>query len=95
MERAVVGGLIAAAFLWIVSGAGILYAVLAGLMTACLLSQLGPRSLIEKVGAGMTAGLIAWAAGPGSGDGPGTFRYMLGWLLASSALAAYVHPRAE
>ena len=95
MERGTVGGLIAAAFLWIVAGAGFLYAIIAGLMTACLVSQLGPRSLVEKVGAGMTAALIAWAAGPGSGGGPGIVRYMLGWLLASSALAAYVHPRAE
>jgi hypothetical protein len=93
--RTFVGGLIAGAVLCVLAGVNLIGAAIAGLLAAALMRQLGPRSLAEKVGAGMTAALIAWAAGPGSGAGPGFLRYLLGWLAASSALAAYLHPRAE
>jgi hypothetical protein len=93
--RNFVGGLIAGAILWIVAGAGFFGGAVAGLLVAWLMLQLGPRSIAEKVGAGMTAALIAWAAGPGSGAGPGFLRYLVGWFAASAAAAAYLHPRAE
>jgi hypothetical protein len=93
--RVIVGGLIAGGFLWILAGAGLIGGAIGGVFAASLMLQLGPRSIVEKVGAGMTAALIAWAAGPGSGAGPGFLRYLFGWLLASAALAAYLHPRSE
>jgi hypothetical protein len=92
--RILVGGLIAGAILLALSGTGG-YGLIAGVLTASLMVQLGPRSLAEKAGAGMTAALIAWSAGPGYGASVGFLRYMLGWALASSALAYYLHPKSE
>jgi hypothetical protein len=93
--RIIVGGLLAGIFLWIVAGAGLVGGVFGGVFMASLMVQLGPRSIAEKVGAGLTVALIAWAAGPGSGAGPGLMRFLFGWLLASSAAAVYLHPRSE
>jgi hypothetical protein len=92
--RTFVGGLIAGVILWIFSGTGG-YGLIAGWFTAALMLQLGPRSLAEKVGAAMTAAMIAWAAGPGYGAHVGFVRYLFGWLIASSALAYYLHPKSE
>lgn len=93
--RVWVGGLAAGAILAVVSGVGFLGGLLAGLLTASLMLQLGPRSLVEKVGAALTAALIAWTAGPGAGAGAGALRYALGWLAASGALAWFLHPKTE
>lgn len=93
--RVLTGGLIAGAILWMVAGAGLFGGLVAGLLAASLMLQLGPRSLAEKVGAAMTAALIAWAAGPGAGADIGLIRYLFGWLAASSALAYALHPKAE
>jgi len=93
--RVIVGGLIAGIILCVFSGVGLINGRIAGVVAASLMLQLGPRSIVEKVGAGMTAALVAWAAGPGYGAHVGFLRYMFGWLAASSALAAYLHPRSE
>jgi hypothetical protein len=95
MSRRVIGGLVGGALLCALAGAGLIEGVIAGLLTTSLLAQLGPRSLVEKVGAAMTAALIAWAAGPGRGAGPGFVRYLLGWLVASSVIAYGLHPTSE
>jgi len=93
--RIFVGGIVAGAVLFAFAGTNPIYGVIAGWLAASLMLQLGPRSMAEKTGAGLTAALIAWAAGPGSGAGPGLVRFMLGWLAASCVLAYCVHPRAE
>lgn len=93
--RVLAGGLIAGGILWMVAGADIIGGLVAGLLTASLMRQLGPRSLAEKVGAAMTAALIAWAAGPGAGADIGLIRFLFGWLLSSSALAYVLHPKTE
>lgn len=93
--RVLTGGLIAGGIIWMVAGAELIGGMIAGLLVASLMLQLGPRSLVEKVGAAMTVALIAWAAGPGAGSDIGLIRYLFGWLAASSALAYVLHPKTE
>ena len=70
--------------------------VLTGALATFLLLQLGPRSILEKAGALLTAAAIAWLAGPRAPlPSQSLFGYFMGWTLASTALAAYLHPRAE
>ena len=68
----------------------------AGALATYLLMQLGPRSIVEKIGALMTVALIAWLAGPRAATrGDSLFGYLFCWALASTALAFYLHPRSE
>jgi hypothetical protein len=94
--RVLVGGLIAGVILYFVPGLHSGPAcVVAGILLACLMLQLGPRSLVEKVGAGLTAALIAWTGGPRAAAGQSLIWHLLGWTAASSALAWYLHPKSE
>lgn len=94
--RALVGGLIAGVILYFVPGLHSGPAcVLTGVLLACLMLQLGPRSLVEKVGAGLTAALIAWLGGPRAAAGQSFVWHMIGWTLASSAVSYYLHPKSE
>lgn len=96
MKRFFVGALIAGVILAIIPGnrSG-LACLLAGGFAAFLVLQLGPRSVVEKVGALLTAAAIAWLAGPAASTGQSLFAHFVGWALAGTALAVYVHPRAE
>jgi|CXWL01.1.fsa_nt_gi hypothetical protein len=68
----------------------------AGALSTYLLMLLGPRSIVEKIGALMTVALIAWLAGPRAATrADSLFGYLVGWALASTALAFYLHPRSE
>jgi hypothetical protein len=69
--------------------------IAAGVLAVFALAQLGPRSIVEKVGLLMTASMIAWVAGPSPARGASLFSHLSGWLAASTALAIYVHPRGE
>lgn len=94
--RVLVGGLIAGVILYIVPGLHSGPAcILAGILAALLLLQLGPRSIVEKVGALLTAALIAWIAGPRAAYGQNLFWHLFGWLAAGTALAFYLHPKSE
>jgi hypothetical protein len=92
--RIVIGGLIAGLILYVVPGLHSGPACLiAGMLTAYLLLQLGPRSLVEKIGAVMTVALLAWVAGPRAAAGQSLAWHLLGWFAAGTALAFYLRPR--
>lgn len=94
--RVLVGGLIAGVILYLVPGVRSGPAcVIAGVLAAWLMLQLGPRSIVEKVGAALTAALIAWVAGPRAAYGQSLFWHLAGWTAASAALAFYLHPKSE
>ncbi len=95
MSRLLVGALICGLLLSPFSDRSTPSCVLAGLFAAFLLLQLGARSVVEKVGALLTAASIAWLAGPRAPYGQSLFTYLFGWTLAGTALAVYLHPRAE
>lgn len=97
MKRLLVGTLIAGALLAVFSDRSTLACLLAGGLSTSLLLQLGPRSIVEKIGALMTAAAIAWLAGPRAAGvgGPSLLAYACGWLLAATALSVYLHPRSE
>jgi hypothetical protein len=90
------GGLIAGLILYIVPGLHSGPACLiAGMLATLLLLQLGPRSVVEKVGAVMTAALVAWVAGPRAASGQSLVWHLLGWFAAGIALSFYLRPRTE
>lgn len=94
--RVLVGGLIAGVVLYLVPGLRSGPAcVLSGMLATLLLLQLGPRSIVEKVGVVMIAALIAWTAGPRAAHGQSLFWHLAGWLGAGTALAFYLHPKSE
>jgi hypothetical protein len=94
--RVFVGALIAGVILYFIPGlrSGPACVLAGGLLTIFLL-QVGPRSIVEKIAFSVTAGLIAWLAGPRAAYGQSFILYMLGWLLAGTALAFYLHPKSE
>jgi hypothetical protein len=94
--RAVIGGLMAGVILYFVPGGHSGPACLiAGILMALLLIQLGPRSHVERIAALETAAVLAWSAGPSAYHPVGLFRYLFGWLLAGSALSFYLRPKSE
>lgn len=96
MKRALVGTLIAGLTLAVFSDRSTAACLLTGAMATFLLLQLGSRSIVEKVGALMTAAAIAWLAGPRAAlPEQSLIAYASGWLIAATALAVYLHPRAE
>ena len=95
MKRALIGTVIAGFILAFFSERSTLSSLLAGFFATMLLLQLGTRSIVEKVGALLTASAIAWLAGPRAAAGQSLFTHFAGWLFAGTALAAYLHPRAE
>ncbi len=95
MKRVIVGALIAGIILAFFSDRSTPSCVLAGAFATILLLQLGQRSIAEKVGALLTAAAIAWLAGPRAAAGQSLFGHFFGWALAGTALAVYLHPRAD
>ena len=96
MKRALVGTLIAGFTLAVFSDRSTPACLLAGGLATFLLLQLGARSIVEKVAALMTAAAIAWLGGPAAPlPQQSLIAYFAGWVIASTALAVYLHPRAE
>lgn len=96
MKRAFIGTLIAGLCLIVFSDRSNRACLLAGALATFLVLQLGPRSIVEKVGALMTAAAIAWLAGPRAAlPSQSLFAYFAGWTIAATALAVYLHPRSE
>lgn len=96
MKRLLVGTLIAGSLLAVFSDRSTLACLLAGGLSTLLLLQLGPRSIAEKIGALMTAAAIAWLAGPRAAlPSQSLLAHACGWLIAATALSAYLHPRSE
>lgn len=95
MTRFLVGTLITGVILSLFSARSGLSCLLAGACATFLALQLGPRSVVEKVGALLTAAAIAWLAGPRAASGQSVIAHFAGWALAATALAVYLHPRAE
>jgi hypothetical protein len=94
--RVLVGGLISGIILYFVPGLHSGPACLvAGALLTYLLLQLGPRSVVEKLGAVMTVSLIAWLAGPRASSGQSLLRHLSGWAAAGAALSFYLRPRSE
>ena len=94
--RMVIGGLIAGVILYFVPGLHSSPACLvAGMLLAWLVLQLGPRSTVERIGAVMTVSLIAWVAGPRAASGQSLAWHLLGWGAAGTALAFYLRPKPE
>ena len=94
--RVFVGGLIAGVILYFVPGLRSGPACLiAGWISAWMLTLIGPRSIVEKVGLLLGVGVIAWVAGPRAAHNESLILYLLGWLAASTALAFYLHPKSE
>jgi hypothetical protein len=94
--RVLIGGLIAGVVLYLVPGLHSGPACLvAGALLTWMLLQLGPRSVVEKLGAVMTVSLIAWIAGPRAASNQSLLWHLLGWLAAGAALSFYLRPKAE
>ena len=78
---------------------------LAAFFAVWLVAQLGPRSFVERVGALLTAAWLAWAWAkwpdfvwwgfPGRMLAIELADYTVSWLLAGSAIAWTLHPRAS
>ncbi len=69
--------------------------VLTGVLATFLLLQFGSRSIVEKIGVLLSAAAIAWLAGPRAATTQSPLAHFAGWTLAATALAVYLHPRAE
>jgi len=94
--RILVGGLIAGLIFFFAPGLHSGPAcVAAGALLAWLLIQLGPRSIVEKVGFTLGVALIAWIAGPRAAYGQSLAWHLAGWFAAGTALAFYLHPKSE
>ena len=96
MKRVLIGTLIVGVILSVCPGnrSG-LACLLTGTFATLFLLQLGSRSIVEKIGALLTAAAIAWLAGPRAATSQSLFAHFAGWTLAATALAVYLHPRAE
>ncbi len=96
MKRVFVGTLIVGLSLAVFSDRSTPACLLAGAFATFLLLQLGSRSIVEKVGAVLTAAAIGWLAGPRAAlPSQSLIGYFAGWTIAGTALAVYLHPRAE
>ena len=63
-------------------------------MLTFLLLQLGPRSIVEKIGAVMTVSLLAWIAGPRAASGQSLLWHLLGWAADEKLTYQAMLPRA-
>ena len=91
--RVLIGGLISGIILYMIPGQHSGPAcVVAGVLLTWLLVQLGPRSLVEKLGAVMTVSLLAWIAGPRAASNQSLLWHLLGWGAAGTALTFYLRP---
>ncbi len=96
MKRVIVGTLIAGLILAFFTDRSTPACLIAGALATFLMLQLGQRSIVEKAGALLTAAAIAWLGGPRAAlPSQSLFIYVLGWTFAATALAVYLHPRAE
>ena len=96
MKRVLIGTIIAGLILAFFSERSTPSCVLAGFFATMLVLQLGPRSIVEKVGALLCAAAIAWLAGPMAATRhQSALWYFAAWTFAGTALAAYLHPRTE
>lgn len=96
MKRVLVGTLILGLVLTVCPGErSALAYLIAAFFSTQLLLQLGPRSIVEKVGALMTVSVIVWVAGPRAARGESIFLHLGGWLVGATALSFYLHPRGE
>ncbi len=96
MKRFLVGTAIVGLVLAVFTDRSTPACVLAGAFATLILLQLGPRSVVEKTGVLMSAAAIAWLAGPRAAvAGQSIFGHLAVWLIASTALSVYLHPRAE
>lgn len=96
-KRYAVGTLLTAVVLSLYPGSrsGLSYLV-TGAVATWLALLLGPRSILERAGAVMAAGLVAWFAGPRPAyKGEGLLAHLFGWLVASFVLSWWLHPRRE
>ena len=94
--RVLIGGLIAGIILRIAPGLhSALACLLAGALLTWLLLQLGPRSVVERIGAVMAVSLLAWLAGPRAASGQSLLWHLFGWGAAGTALAYYLRPKSE
>jgi hypothetical protein len=94
--RVFVGAFVAGIILYLVPGWHSGPACLvAGLLLTFLLLQLGPRSVVEKIGAVMTVSLLAWIAGPRAAAGQSLLWHLFGWGAAGAALAYHLRPKSE
>lgn len=96
MKRVLVGTLIFGFVLAFFSPRSNPACLITGFLATLVLLQLGPRSIAEKVGVLLAASAMAWLGGPvAPGRGSSLLEHLAGWALASTALAAYLHPRAD
>ena len=96
MKRFLIGTLIVGVILAFCPGnRSTLACLLAGALSTYLLLLLGPRSIVEKVGALLTVSLIAWVAGPRAARGESLLTHIVGWTVAATALSVYLHPRSD
>jgi hypothetical protein len=94
--RILVSGLIAGIILYFIPGTRSGPAcVIAGVLASWLLVQLGPRSVIEKMGLLLTVSMIAWLAGPRAARYESLFWHLIGWTAAGAALAYNQRPQTE
>jgi hypothetical protein len=95
MKRVLIGTLIFGFILGPLSNRSWPACLLTGVLATFLLLQIGPRSIVERVGALLTAAAIAWLAGPRAATTQSLFEHFAGWTIAATALAVYLHPRSE
>jgi hypothetical protein len=95
IKRVLAGTFVAGVPLAFFSPRSTLSCLLAGFLATILALQLGPRSVLERAGAVMVAGAIAWLAGPRAASGQSLLEHLLGWALASLALSVWLHPRED
>lgn len=93
--RVLVGALIVAGVLFVLPGYNPITGFFLGLLTLVLLRLLGPRSMAEKTGAALAAGLMCWLAGARVAAHDALSAHFLGWAVAGGALAYYLHPKSE
>ena len=96
MKRVLVGTVILGLVLTICPGerSSLAYLIAAFFSTQLLL-QLGPRSIVEKVGVLMIVSVVAWVAVPRAAHGESLIAHLFGWLAGATALSFYLHPRSE
>jgi hypothetical protein len=95
IKRVLAGTFIAGLPLAFFSPRSTLSCLLAGFFATILALQLGPRSVVERAGAVLLAGAIAWLAGPRAAAGQSLLEHLIGWTLAAFALSIWLHPRED
>ena len=96
MKRVLIGSLLVGVILSICpSNRSSIACFITGVFSTLLLLQVGPRSIVEKVGLLLTVAAIAWLAGPRAALHQSLFWHFFGWTIAASSLAMYLHPRAR